>query len=217
MTSIDVFLPVPMHRRDTAGRADAARARFAAGIAVGAMLIAACGGEDSAPEAGSEVDVAVSAPGAAKPSAAALATSPGKPGAPIRIDYTVMGTPVVGQPVNVNIELTTDLTDRPITMRYRVTETGSMTFPESQPSMMELLPVAGRRSRSQQVRVVPQREGRVFLVVSAEVQTADGALLKTISIPLRVGRAPEAPDMNGEVVEGVDGERGISMPAAEPR
>lgn len=173
-------------------------------------VLASCGGDDApAPASDATVDV---------PKPRPLATSPGKPTAPISIDYSIVGNPIVGQPVMLNLKVSSALDDRPITVRYRINEVGSMTFPESQPDMIEVLPVAGAQVRSQQLTVVPQREGRLFIVVSAEVQDDDGtSLIKSMSIPLRVGRSTGSPNMNGERVEGVDGEPGISMPATEPR
>lgn len=148
---------------------------------------------------------------------APLPASPGKLSAPISIDYSIMGNPVVGQPVGVNIQVSSPLNDRPITVRYRVHETGSMSFPESQAESTELLPLADAELRTQQVTVVPQREGRLYLVVSAEIETDSGAMMKSMSIPIQVGRAPATPAADRELVEGSDGEIGVSLPATDPR
>ena len=144
---------------------------------------------------------------------APLPRSPGKLSAPISFDYSIAGNPVVGQAVAVNVEVSTPLQDRPITLHYRMNEAGSMTFPESQVASAVLAPLANTEVRRRQLTVVPQREGRLFLVVSAEIETDDGTMMKSMSIPIQVGRAPAAPAANGEVVEGTDGEMGVSMPA----
>ena len=68
----------------------------------------------------------------------------------------------------------------------------------------------------QQVGVVPQREGRVYLNVSAEVDTPGGIKIRSMAIPIRVGKAPEAATPHGEVMQAPDGETVISMPAEEP-
>ncbi len=144
---------------------------------------------------------------------APLPRSPGKLSAPVTFEYSIAGNPVVGQAVGINVEVSSPLQDRPITLHYRMSEAGSMTFPESQVASAVLAPLANTEVRRRQLTVVPQREGRVFLVVSAEIETEGGTMMKSMSIPIQVGRAPAAPTANGEVVEGTDGELGVSMPA----
>jgi hypothetical protein len=68
---------------------------------------------------------------------------------------------------------------------------------------------------SQQVIVVPQREGRLYLNVYAEVDTEEGTLLKSVAIPIQVGRAPRQPEASGEPRQSPDGETVISLPAEE--
>jgi hypothetical protein len=63
--------------------------------------------------------------------------------------------------------------------------------------------------------VVPQREGRLYLNVSAEVETEGGTLLKSMAIPIQVGSAPRQQQTNGELKPDADGEPVISMPAEE--
>lgn len=163
-----------------------------------------------------ETDPAASAPSAGAAPATPPLPSPGKLSAPITLDYSITGNPVVGQPVAVIVDVSSPLTDRTITLHYRMNEVGSMTFPESQAASTALVPRAGAELRSQQFTLVPQREGRLFMVVSAEVETDTGTMMKSISIPIQVGRGAAAPPA-GDIVEGTDGEVGISLPAADPR
>lgn len=179
-------------------------------ISVASLLLAGCGSDTPVESAPVE-----SAPVADKPDAAPLPASVGKLTAPVDIDYEIMGNPIVGQPVAVNVRVSTPLDDRPIMLDYRVSEIGSMTFPESQAATIELLPLASSELRSQQVTVIPQREGRLFLVVSAQVQTDTGTVMKSMSIPIQVGRAPARAQGAEDVVESADGELGVSLPAKE--
>ncbi len=136
--------------------------------------------------------------GAPAPQAtASQATGAGGARVPITIDYSIMGSAVVGQPVGVTVQVATEF-PRPITLRYRVDEVGSITFPESQPQSYELLPLGNAELRSQQLTVVPQREGRVFLVVSAEIENDGGSLMKSMAIPIQVARAPAALEQGEE-------------------
>ena len=184
-------------------------------VFIAALALTACGSEQEM--VSNSVDSTGKKPVAAveKPTVA-QAVSPGKITAPISIDYSIVGTPIVGQPVSINVKISSPLDDRTITVFYRVNEIGSLTFPVSQLETITILPVAEVTSRTQQVTVVPQREGRIYLVVSAEVETVGGTMMRSMSIPVQVGNAPRVPTVNGELVEGPDGEVGISMPAKEP-
>ena len=141
--------------------------------------------------------------------------SAGKPSAPIRIDYTVIGTPIVGQPVNINLEVSSSLGNRPVTLNYRINDARNLAFPQAQAQRVALAAPADSGRAAQQVTVVPQREGRLYLNVSAEVETAEGMLMKSMAIPIQVGSAPEQQETNGELQEDADGEAVISMPAEE--
>jgi len=178
------------------------------------MLLASAGCRESTDVAGEPA--AGNEPAPPTPSAP-LPASAGKLSAPISFDYAITGNPVVGQPVAVNVQVSSPLNDRTITLHYRMNEVGSMTFPESQAESMALVPLADSELRSQQLTLVPQREGRLFMVVSAEIETDNGTMMKSISIPIQVGRAMSVPNDGGELVEGTDGETGISMPATEPQ
>lgn len=175
---------------------------------LGASVLAGCYGGRNANEAPSE---AVSS--TVEQKAQPLPQSPGKLSAPISFDYSIAGNPVVGQPVGINVQVSSPLQDRAITLHYRMNEAGSMTFPESQMQSAVLAPLADTDLRRQQLTVVPQREGRLFIVVSAEIETDNGRMMKSMSIPIQVGRAPAVPSANGELVEGTDGETGVSMPS----
>ena len=141
--------------------------------------------------------------------------SAGKPSAPISISYTVIGTPVVGQPVNINLEVSSSLGSRPVTLNYRINDARNLAFPQAQPQRVALAAPAEAGRAAQQVTVIPQREGRLYLNVSAEVETEEGMMMKSMAIPIQVGRAPRQEEPNGELREGADGETVISMPAEE--
>lgn len=184
-------------------------------VFIAALTLAACESDQETAGNAAETASTKSVAAAGKP-VAAQAVSPGKITAPISIDYSIVGNPMVGQPVSINLQISSPLNDRIITVYYRVNEIGSLTFPESQLETVVLLPLDAVTSRSQQVTVVPQREGRLYLVVSAEIETDGGTMIRSMSIPIQVGSAPRVPTLNGELVEGPDGEVGISMPAKEP-
>jgi len=177
--------------------------------AVAMSLLTACG------DAGDSNGTATLAATTKEELKVTAATSPGKPSAPISFRYEVQGTPIVGQPVAVNVFVTTSVNDAPVNVFYRVNDASSMLFPESQALTTKFVPEAEDQPRSMQITVIPQREGRLYLNVSAEIETDDGTMLKTTSIPIQVGSAPPELEVNGELVETEEGETVISMPAEQ--
>ena len=135
----------------------------------------------------------------------------GKPTAPIEFSYEVIGNAIVGVPVAINVVITSDL--GPINVEFSIDDGSALIF---QPGQIERLEIVDPSSGSvQQISVIPQREGRVYLNVSAEIQMPDGLSIRSMSIPIKVGSAPEKATVNGELPEGSDGEAVISMPAVE--
>ena len=174
-------------------------------IPVVAMLaIAGCGGGSAdAPEA--EVSV--------KPSFKAEHTV--KPQGPVQIAYRIIGTPIVGQPVAVDLQVTSMMGPQEVTLSYRINDSTAMQFPEAQPPSVSLAPSADESSSFQQVRVIPLREGRLYLNVSADIKTDDGTMTTVTAIPIQVGatsiRVPqqhgvETTDENGEAIKVLKGE-----------
>jgi hypothetical protein len=137
--------------------------------------------------------------------------SPGKPTAPIDISYQVIGNAIVGSPVSINVVVTSSR--GPVTVRYSINDGSALMFQSGQ---LERLEIADPSSGSvQQLSVIPQREGRLYVNVSAEIETPDGLNIRSMAIPIKVGSAPEKATINGEIVEGPGGEAVISMPAKE--
>lgn len=138
----------------------------------------------------------------------------GKPSAPIAIDYDVIGTPLVGQPVNIDLSVRSTQGDAPVRITYRVLDPDSMSFPDTQAREVALR-VGATEPAVRQVTVVPQREGRLYLNVTAEIETPDGAMIRSIAIPVQVGSGPAERQPNGTLTEDADGNPVISLPADE--
>ena len=186
-------------------------------LVCGLGLVACQSGSDEVAGAGSDSSSAKTATAVhSKPVAPADAarTSAGKPSAPINIDYEIMGTPVIGVPLSINVKVSSAL-DQPITVNYRIIDTTSLMFSSAQSERVSLVPVGDEAYSVEQVTVIPQREGRLFLNVSAEIETEVGMLAKVMAIPIQVGSFRPTPQVNGELITGDDGEALISMPAKE--
>jgi hypothetical protein len=151
------------------------------------------------------------------PSADAIAevSSQGKPTAPIDIEYSVIGSAIVGQPVSIEIDVSSTVRDRSIAVDYRINDPRDLSLAEAQPARVSLGAIGDAPSASRQVTVVPNREGRLYLNVSAEIETEEGSLIKAISIPVQVGASREERRTNGELKEDGDGDTVVSMPAEE--
>ncbi len=184
------------------------RKLFAVVLLIVAPGLAACGSEDSA--AGASAARAVHS----KPAIAELKRSPGKRSAPITIDYEIMGLPVVGIPLSINVKVSAEL-DEAITVNYRIIDSTSLMFTESQSERVSLVPAGEQGFSAEQVTVIPQREGRLFLNVSAEIDTEMGMMAKVMAIPIQVGNLRPVPQTNGELTSGEAGEALISLPAQE--
>ena len=191
--------------------------QFYSFVALTVLLSLGACNEESKESASTESAPAVVA---SKPAATAIATgagstSPGKPSAPISMQYEILGNPIVGQPVAINVQVRSTSGSQPVTVRYSINDSSALVFQAGQVERLQYTANAEKTDSQQQLAVIPQREGRLYVNVSAEIQTPDGSMIKSMAIPIQVGSAPEKPEINGELVEGPDGETVISMPAKE--
>ena len=132
--------------------------------------------------------------------------SAGKPGAPYGIDYRIIGTPVVGSPLTIELRVRSTLGPQPVTLDYRINDATAMTLAEAQPSQVELAPADNDASMRQQVTVIPMREGRLYLNVSAAFETADGTRSTLTAIPIQVGSGARQLEQNGRLERDENGE-----------
>ena len=166
------------------------------------LLLAGCGADNAAPSLAD-----------AKEGSSPSYTH--KPQGPVAIEYRIIGAPIVGQPLAIDIEVRSLMGVQEITLNYRINDSTALEFTEAQPAQLTLAPSNDPSPVVQQVRLVPLREGRVFLNVSASVD-ADGSTLSTaIAIPIQVGAAPRQPETNGNLTTGESGEALHSLPASE--
>jgi hypothetical protein len=135
-------------------------------------------------------------PDAPPSEAIAKISADGTPTAPIDIGYTVIGSAFVDQPVSIEIDVSSSVRDRSIALEYRINDPRDLSFGDGQPQSVSLSAIGDAPSARRQVTVVPKREGRLFLNVSAEIETEEGSLIKAISIPVQVGAAREARPAN---------------------
>jgi hypothetical protein len=182
--------------------------------ALAGAMVTACGGGNEQPAASAQQGATAETPVAVLTPEEKYSVT-GKPQGPVRIDYRIIGTPVVGQPVTVDLTVKSNVGDAPVTLSYGTNDSTAMSFPEAQQRMVSLAFVDDERTAGQQVTVIPAREGRLFLNVTANLQTDTGSLQTVTAIPIQVGAAPRELQQNGVVTTDENGELIREMPVSD--
>ncbi len=164
------------------------RAKYLAISAIAMIGLSACGGEEAKePAVASKVELQKTAPQVTfKPSAGYDGTV-AKPGSPFSISYKIIGAPIVGSPLTINLRVAYALGARSVTISYRINDASAMVLAESQPASVLMEPAANEESFAQQVTVIPQRDGRLYLNVSASIELENGTMSTVMAIPIQVG------------------------------
>ncbi len=170
---------------------------------VAAVMLGGC---HQAAEEASTAPVATDKSAAIARAISDATTSPGKARNPFTVGYDIVGNPVVGSPVTVQLSVNAAAGPRPVLLEYRINDASSMLFAESQPDRISLQPADNETVMSQQVRVVPQRNGRLFLNVAASYETENGTVSTVTAIPIHVGQVSAAPAENGRLDVNEQGE-----------
>ncbi|MBT8092997.1 MAG: hypothetical protein KJN77_08170 [Gammaproteobacteria bacterium] len=182
------------------------RANYLALSAMAVLGLDACGNGNVEQAAEADESVAKDAAEAkAKPEPMYDGTV-SKPGAPFAMSYRIIGTPIVGSPVTVELRVESLLQSREIAVDYRINDASSMMLPEAQPARVLIEPAVNENFVVQRITVVPQREGRMYLNVAASVDSDDGAVSSIMAIPIQVGEGGRQLEEQGEVQLDEDGE-----------
>lgn len=182
------------------------RARTLAVTTATVALLAACGGNSQQAVVDESAEKETQAPTVAAKPAPTYDGTIAKPGAPFSLSYKVIGTPIVGSPVTVNLRVMSTLGSQALRVNYRINDAAAMMFHEAQPLSIEMAPAADENFVLQQVTVIPQREGRMYLNVGASIETEEGSMSSMMAIPIQVGSGGRILEENGEVQTDEDGE-----------
>jgi hypothetical protein len=184
-------------------------AKYLAISTIAIFGLAACGGEvaeEPAPAVATEIELQKTAPQVTfKPSAGYDGTV-AKPGSPFSISYRIIGAPIVGSPLTIDLRVTSSLDARSVTINYRINDASAMMLAESQPASVIMEPAANEESFTQQVTIIPQRDGRLYLNVSASFETENGTMSTVMAIPIQVGTGTRELQEHGVVELDEDGE-----------
>lgn len=180
-------------------------------IIPGMVAIAVLVGCSSGTDSESSIDTVAATAEVSKPDTTSDARSQYdgtvmKPGAPFAMSYRIIGTPVVGSPVTVELRVESLLPSEEIAVDYRINDASSMMLHEAQPQRVLVEPAANERFVVQRVTVVPQREGRMYLNVAASIDSDEGALSSIMAIPIQVGEGARQLEEHGDVQLDEEGE-----------
>jgi hypothetical protein len=162
------------------------------------LALAACGDSTDAGDSSAAVKES--------PAGGATAQTPSSPGNLFRVDYEIIGTPVVGSPVSIDLAITSLFGDEPVDLAFRIPDATALIMDAAQPRDLRRTPSSDNRTIRERVTVIPQREGRLFINVSASRTDEAGSLTSAISIPLHVGNVDTSVREQGELQTNEEGE-----------
>lgn len=171
---------------------------------VSVLLLAACGNEDAAPVA--EVVAIDKAELAKSKPASQFDGTVTKIGSPFSISYKIIGTPVVGSPVTIQLRVISAFAMQRAEISYSIPDDSSMVLHEAQPQSVAAEFADNETWVDQRVTVVPMREGRIYLNVAASAQAPDGRTTTMMAVPIQVGQGGRELEENGELATDEDGE-----------
>lgn len=169
---------------------------------IAVLILAGCGGTDE--------PAALSADDKAQKSA----STPTSPGAPAKISHSIVGTPVIGQPLQIDLSFESMSGVVPMIVDFRINDSTALIFPDQQVRSATITPDSGSLLATQQVTVIPQREGRLYLNVSIAVESDTGMSSTVMAIPIQVGEGPRAFTENGRLSTDANGNAIRVLPAS---
>ncbi|MDJ0699726.1 MAG: hypothetical protein QNJ07_07695 [Woeseiaceae bacterium] len=186
-------------------------------LTLAALLLAGCGGSEvePAPEPEPETRPEVTAPQVSFKPAPTNQGKTVKIGAPFRLQYKVIGTPVVGSQVPIELRIYSTLEPQPVKISYSMNDTTAMSFPKAQPEFVKMTRRADEGYIEQMVTVIPQREGRLYLNVTASIETPEGSRSMVMAVPVQVGTGTRQLEEHGELGTDEEGEAIKSLPGKE--
>lgn len=171
------------------------------------LLLAACSTDTAAPVGEvSEVEAVDKSSMLAGKPAPQFDGTVTKIGSPFSISYKIIGTPVVGSPIAIELRVTSNLESPIVQLSYSIPDDSSMVLHEAQPAAINAELAANEKWVDQRVTVIPQREGRIYLNVAAAVDGADGRTMTMMAVPVQVGQGGRDLEEAGELATDENGE-----------
>ena len=139
--------------------------------------------------------------------------SPGKPiVVPVDVKYRLLDTPEVGKPLGLELTLMSSVETS--SMGYGLQPEDGLVIDQAELAAS----FAGKTAMTPQtttVSITPQREGRFYLRVAANIVVNGERKTRTITIPIQVGAGTRELETMGEIKVDAEGNRVISLPSKE--
>jgi len=145
-----------------------------------------------------------------KETAAAPFTSPGKPLPPIDIEYSIVGAPSIGQPVE--IRLRTGAPAALTALNIALSGSERLQVP-ADVAHLQLAFAAASERRVETIHVTPLTSGRHYLSVLAQAEIDGRLQARSVTIPIDVGGAPVESPQPAPTVRDAAGQRIVILPA----
>jgi hypothetical protein len=137
--------------------------------------------------------------------------SPGKPLPPIEFGYRILGTPALGQPLE--IEISSRVQSALAGLNVALSGGERLQVPVEM-ARMRLANAAGGERVTETIRVTPLTEGTLYLNVLLQAEIDGRLQSRAVTIPIRVG-GPAVVAPAGTLSTDANGEPIISLPASE--
>lgn len=145
----------------------------------------------------------------------AAARSPGKPGAPVTIDYRAPARTRAGKAVEFPLSVKPTAPVDEITVSVQAGNGLYLEMPQTRFYKQAGAEPAG--AVNEKIRAMPQAEGRHYVTVIVETRRGTQIRSTVKTIPVQVGDAVTAQKSVGELKTGANGEPIVAMPARETR
>lgn len=140
--------------------------------------------------------------------------SPGKPGAPVNVKYSLNGKPAVGVPLDIELTLEPRTALEKFDVEYGVEEGLTLQNPQTR---LQVRQQKAGEPLSHVVQVIPQGEGLFYVKLTIRTVSAGGlerAKVQLIPVSVGHGQRKQAPPP-GELTTDAEGRPIISMPAKQ--
>ncbi len=137
--------------------------------------------------------------------------SPGKPSAPITMNYKILSKNLkAGDEIEIEVTFTSTV-NSPITSE--MTSSGKLDWINSERSWQIPVNLTGPREKLPRVKVVAPKEGLFYIHFVAKIDDGNQKMTKAFSIPIKIGDGPIKLKPPGKVVTDSKGQRIIIQKA----